>query len=113
MKAAKNLYRSGKEDSTSVNTTNADLEIYSGSIDPASEGTSSQHGQRHPPHLEGPDPDFYWLASDGWGKQKQVVANMEEFALGAITVELESKKIAGFDDYMKTLTPEDNDRNLW
>ena len=59
------------------------------------------------------EPQFYWIASDGWGKQSAVVAEMEEFALGAITVELESKKIAGFDDYMTTLTPEDNDRNMW
>ena len=38
---------------------------------------------------------FYWLASDGWGKQSQVVKGIEDFAVGAITVELESKKIAG------------------
>ena len=36
---------------------------------------------------------FYWLASDGWGKQSQVVRGIEDFAVGAITVELESKKI--------------------
>ena len=36
---------------------------------------------------------FYWLASDGWGKQSQVVRDIEDFAVGAITVELESKKI--------------------
>ena len=39
--------------------------------------------------------------------------SLEEFAVGAVTVELESKTIAGFDDYIKTLTPEDNDRNMW
>lgn len=38
---------------------------------------------------------FYWLASDGWGKQSQVVKGLEDFAVGAITVELESKKISG------------------
>ena len=38
---------------------------------------------------------FYWLASDGWGKQSYVVRGIEDFAVGAITVELESKKIAG------------------
>jgi hypothetical protein len=38
---------------------------------------------------------FYWLASDGWGKQSQVVAGLEDFAVGAITVELESKRIPG------------------
>lgn len=56
---------------------------------------------------------FYWLASDGWGKQGQVVKGIEDFAVGAITVELESKRIAGFDDYMNILTPEDNERNFW
>jgi hypothetical protein len=38
---------------------------------------------------------FYWLASDGWGKQSQVVKDIEDFAVGAITVELESKRISG------------------
>lgn len=42
-----------------------------------------------------PGRKFYWLASDGWGKQSQVVKGSEDFAVGAITVELESKKIAG------------------
>ena len=35
------------------------------------------------------------MASDGWGKQSQVVRGIEDFAVGAITVELESKKIPG------------------
>ncbi len=38
---------------------------------------------------------FHFLASDGWGKQAQVVAGVEDFAVGAITVELESKRIQG------------------
>ena len=41
------------------------------------------------------DQKFYFLASDGWGKQSQVVKGIEDFAVGAITVELESKKIPG------------------
>ena len=47
---------------------------------------------------------FYWLASDGWGKQSQVVAGIEDFAVGAITVELESKKIAGENDSLPLTT---------
>ena len=82
-------------------------------MDSDSEKIYSRQDDEQNPYSGDPEPDFYWLASDGWGKQKQVVANMEEFALGAITVELESKNIAGFDDYMKTLTPEDNDRDIW
>jgi hypothetical protein len=35
------------------------------------------------------------LASDGWGKQGQVVSGIEDFSVGAITVELESKRIPG------------------
>ena len=42
-----------------------------------------------------PPQKFYWLASDGWGKQSQVVSGIEDFAVGAITVELESKIISG------------------
>ena len=38
---------------------------------------------------------FFFLASDGWGKQSQVVKGIEDFAVGAITVELESKKMTG------------------
>ncbi|XP_040579714.2 LOW QUALITY PROTEIN: metabotropic glutamate receptor-like [Lepeophtheirus salmonis] len=56
---------------------------------------------------------FYWLASDGWGKQAAVLDGIEDFAVGAITVELESKKLTGFDEYMNTLTPKTNIRNLW
>ena len=41
---------------------------------------------------------FTWLASDGWGKQSAVVNEIQEFAVGAITVELESKKIHGKSD---------------
>ena len=78
-----------------------------------SKQSSAQEDAPTNPYLEDPDPDFYWLASDGWGRQKGVVKQIEDFAVGAITVELESKIIGGFDDYMKTLTPEDNERNMW
>ena len=40
-------------------------------------------------------PRFFFLASDGWGKQAMVVQGIEDFAVGAITVELESKRIKG------------------
>ena len=38
---------------------------------------------------------------------------LEEVAQGAITVELTSKRIAEFDDYMAELTPFSNTRNPW
>ncbi|XP_037087825.1 metabotropic glutamate receptor-like [Pollicipes pollicipes] len=56
---------------------------------------------------------FYWIASDGWGKQESLVQGVEEVAEGAITVELTSKHIPAFDAYMASLTPDNNARNPW
>lgn len=56
---------------------------------------------------------FQWIASDGWGRQTKLVEGYEEEAVGAITVELQSRNIPGFDDYMASLTPENNTRNPW
>ncbi|XP_046825343.1 metabotropic glutamate receptor isoform X2 [Vespa crabro] len=56
---------------------------------------------------------FQWLASDGWGRQIKLVEGLEEEAEGAITVELQSKNIPEFDEYMANLTPENNHRNPW
>lgn len=38
---------------------------------------------------------------------------MEDVAEGAITVELQSKRIPDFDDYVSRLTPDSNSRNPW
>ena len=35
----------------------------------------------------GHEDTFYWIASDGWGKQQQVIADLEEVAAGAITID--------------------------
>ncbi|XP_076634779.1 metabotropic Glutamate Receptor [Colletes latitarsis] len=56
---------------------------------------------------------FQWLASDGWGRQSKLVEGLEEEAEGAITVELQSENIPGFDEYMASLTPDTNRRNPW
>ncbi|XP_015510635.2 metabotropic glutamate receptor [Neodiprion lecontei] len=56
---------------------------------------------------------FQWIASDGWGKQIKLVEGLEDVAEGAITVELQSENLPGFDDYMASLTPETNRRNPW
>ena len=56
---------------------------------------------------------FIWVASDGWGRQHKLVENLEDVAEGALTVELESNVVPGFDDYMLSLTPDNNKRNLW
>ncbi|UYV70892.1 GRM3 [Cordylochernes scorpioides] len=54
-----------------------------------------------------------WVASDGWGTQEKLVEGLEEVAEGAITVELQSKEVEEFDEYMKNLTPINNKRNPW
>lgn len=54
-----------------------------------------------------------WLASDGWGKQTQIVEGLEDQADGAITVELDSRVIPEFDEYMNNLTVLTNERNPW
>jgi len=56
---------------------------------------------------------LHWIASDGWGKQQKLVESLEEVAEGAITVELQSEHMPGFDEYMMSLTPENNLRNPW
>ena len=56
---------------------------------------------------------FFWIASDGWGKQDHLVQGLEEVAQGAITVELTSEHIPAFDRYMASLTPFNNVRNPW
>ncbi|PBC32700.1 Metabotropic glutamate receptor [Apis cerana cerana] len=48
-----------------------------------------------------------------WGRQIKLVEGLEEEAEGAITVELQSENIPGFDDYMASLTPDTNRRNPW
>lgn len=53
---------------------------------------------------------LHWVASDGWGKQSQLVEGLEDEAEGAITVELQSEHIPDFDEYMFGLTPEANER---
>lgn len=57
--------------------------------------------------------ELHFVASDGWGKQQKLVESLEEVAEGAITVELQSELVPGFDSYMKALTPDNNLRNPW
>ena len=56
---------------------------------------------------------FIWVASDGWGRQHKLVEGLEDVAEGALTVDLESNSVPGFDDYILSLTPYNNQRNLW
>ncbi|GAB6033506.1 hypothetical protein CHUAL_013385 [Chamberlinius hualienensis] len=56
---------------------------------------------------------FTYIASDGWGSQAKLVEGVEDAADGAFTVELESRHIPEFDEYISTLTPFNNKRNPW
>lgn len=56
---------------------------------------------------------FIWVASDGWGRQHKLVEGLEDVAEGALTVDLQSNLVPGFDDYMISLTPSNNLRNPW
>lgn len=47
---------------------------------------------------------FSFIASDGWGKQDKLVLGVEEAAHGTLTVELATKEVAEFDDYITNLT---------
>ena len=62
-------------------------------------------------HKEG----FVWLGTDQWGIQHSVVAGSEEVALGAITIELQSKRSDEFDSYFTSLHPGNPvvERNPW
>ena len=56
---------------------------------------------------------FVWVASDGWGTQKNPVRGNEVAASGAITLELQSEVVPGFTKYFESLDPRTNLRNPW
>ncbi|KAG9509911.1 Metabotropic glutamate receptor, partial [Fragariocoptes setiger] len=57
--------------------------------------------------------EFSWIAADGWGTHQKLIEGVEHVARGAITVELQAKTVAEFDNYMRRLTPYNNKRNPW
>ena len=56
---------------------------------------------------------FVWVASDGWGNRLAPVKNNPLVAQGAITLELQSTAISGFENYFLNLNPRSNHRNPW
>ncbi|GBM74155.1 Metabotropic glutamate receptor 7 [Araneus ventricosus] len=57
---------------------------------------------------------FVWIGSEAWGGRKYVVEGHEEVVEGAITISPLLKPLAGFDEYFKSLTPENNaESNPW
>ena len=57
--------------------------------------------------------EFIWLASDGWGVQTKPPQGRDSVAEGAITIELQTRKIDQFDDYFLNLRPQTYNRNPW
>ena len=60
-----------------------------------------------------PDRSFVWIASDGWGREEMPVRDNTGPAVGALTLELQSNPLPGFDSYFKKLNPFENLRNPW
>lgn len=56
---------------------------------------------------------FTYIASDAWGTQAKLVEGVEDAAEGTFTLELESRILPEFDDYIRELTPSNNVRNPW
>lgn len=56
---------------------------------------------------------FTWIGSDGWGTQEKLVEGIEDVAEGAITVELQSREVTAFDNYMSMKRADNNPRNPW
>ncbi|XP_067125897.1 metabotropic glutamate receptor 1-like isoform X1 [Centruroides vittatus] len=56
---------------------------------------------------------FLFIGSDGWSDRGDVVANIEEVAVGGISVRIYSPYVSEFDSYYFNLTPYNNNRNPW
>ena len=51
--------------------------------------------------------------SDGWAVRPDVVADIENFAMGGISMKLYSPPITDFDQYYFALNPYNNEKNPW
>ncbi|ERE68040.1 metabotropic glutamate receptor [Cricetulus griseus] len=56
---------------------------------------------------------FLWVGSDSWGSKISPILNLEEVAVGAITILPKRASIDGFDQYFMTRSLENNRRNIW
>ncbi|KAJ8376573.1 hypothetical protein SKAU_G00071530 [Synaphobranchus kaupii] len=56
---------------------------------------------------------FLWMGSDSWGAKQSAVHQLEDAAVGAITILPKRATIEGFDAYFTTRTLENNRRNVW
>ncbi|KAL1021570.1 hypothetical protein UPYG_G00014970 [Umbra pygmaea] len=56
---------------------------------------------------------FLWIGSDSWGAKSSPIHQLEEVAVGALTILPKRSSIKGFDEYFTSLTLENNRRNVW
>ncbi|KAJ3586459.1 hypothetical protein NHX12_012857, partial [Muraenolepis orangiensis] len=56
---------------------------------------------------------FLWIGSDSWGTEGGPIHQLEDAAVGAITILPKRSSIKGFDEYFTGLTLENNRRNVW
>ncbi|XP_040128017.2 metabotropic glutamate receptor 6 isoform X8 [Ictidomys tridecemlineatus] len=56
---------------------------------------------------------FLWVGSDSWGSKIAPILNLEDVAVGAITILPKRASIDGFDQYFMTRSLENNRRNIW
>ncbi|KAM8755166.1 metabotropic glutamate receptor 7-like isoform X1 [Acanthopagrus latus] len=56
---------------------------------------------------------FLWIGSDSWGAKSSPIHQLEEVAVGAVTILPKRSSIEGFDEYFTALTLENNRRNVW
>ncbi|KAM6983129.1 metabotropic glutamate receptor 7-like isoform 2-T2 [Tautogolabrus adspersus] len=56
---------------------------------------------------------FLWIGSDSWGAKSSPIHQLEDVAVGAVTILPKRSSIEGFDEYFTALTLENNRRNVW
>uniref|UniRef100_A0A3P9IJY5 G-protein coupled receptors family 3 profile domain-containing protein n=1 Tax=Oryzias latipes TaxID=8090 RepID=A0A3P9IJY5_ORYLA len=56
---------------------------------------------------------FLWIGSDSWGSKNSPIYQLEDAAVGAITILPKRATISGFDAYFTSRTLENNRRNVW
>ncbi|KAF3860597.1 hypothetical protein F7725_000852 [Dissostichus mawsoni] len=56
---------------------------------------------------------FLWIGSDSWGSKGNPILQLEDVAVGAVTILPKRSSIEGFDEYFTGLTLENNRRNVW
>ncbi|KAG7259816.1 hypothetical protein CRUP_014574, partial [Coryphaenoides rupestris] len=56
---------------------------------------------------------FLWIGSDSWGAKNSPIHQLEDAAVGAVTILPKRATISAFDAYFMSRTLENNRRNVW